>query len=143
VVGGAQGPPPARIVLLPDGKQTIPNEDLSGPRGAFTAARDAADSGVPISAISFGTSYGVVDINGTPVRVPAADDAMRQIAQLSNGEFYDAESLDDLSKVYVDLAEQIGYETEHKVARMPWLVAGTVTALIASGGALVIGQRLP
>ncbi len=143
VVGGAQGPPPARIVLLTDGKQTIPNEDLSGPRGAYTAARAAADSGVPISAISFGTSYGVVDINGTPVRVPAKDDAMQQVAELSGGEFYDAESLDDLSRVYLNLAEQIGYETKRTDARMPWLVAGTLTALIASAGAVVIGQRLP
>ncbi|MQA16712.1 MAG: VWA domain-containing protein [Pseudonocardiaceae bacterium] len=143
IVGGAKGPPPARVVLLTDGKQTIPNEDLAGPRGAYTAAEAAADRSVPISAISFGTEYGVVDITGREVRVPAQDDAMKTVAQLSGGEFYDAESLDDLSEIYVDLAEQIGYETKRTDARMPWLVAGTITAIIAAAGALAIGQRLP
>src|SRR3712207_6868623 len=50
--------PPARIVLLTDGKQTVPTDDGNDPRGAFTAARAAARAGVPISAISFGTQYG-------------------------------------------------------------------------------------
>ena len=61
VLGGAEEPPPARIVLLSDGKQTVP-ESPDDPRGGYTAAREAKNQGVPISTISFGTSYGTVDI---------------------------------------------------------------------------------
>lgn len=143
VVADAQGPPPARVVLLTDGKQTVPTENGDDPRGAFTAARTAADADIPISTISFGTDYGQVEINGRAVAVPADDESMRQIAELSGGEFYDAGSADQLGEVYATLGEQIGYETERTDASRPWLLAGTVTAILAAVGALLIGQRLP
>ena len=57
VMGGGDGPPPARIVLESDGAETVPR-DPDAPRGAFTAARAARDQGVEISTISFGTPDG-------------------------------------------------------------------------------------
>lgn len=54
VIGGGDKPPPARIVLFSDGKETMPTNP-DNPKGAFTAARTAKDQGVPISTISFGT----------------------------------------------------------------------------------------
>lgn len=143
VVGGPKGTPPARIVLLTDGKQTVPTPDPTGPQGAFTAAHAAAEAGIPISTISFGTPYGSVEINGQRIRVPAEDDAMRRIAQISGGEFYDAGSAERLDEVYEDLREQIGYEIKRTDASQPWLVAGTVLAILAAAGALALGQRLP
>src|ERR1700694_5316589 len=70
VIGGGDSPPPARIVLFSDGKETVPSNP-DNPKGAYTAARTAKDQGVPISTISFGTPYGYVDINrqGPPVPV--------------------------------------------------------------------------
>jgi len=143
IVSDAQGPPPARIVLLTDGKQTVPTDDGNDPRGAFTAARAAARAAVPISAISFGTQYGSVEINGTTQRVEVDDKAVQEIADLSDGEFYDAKSAGELSEVYDSLSEQIGYETRRGDASKPWLITGTITALLAAAGALAIGQRLP
>lgn len=143
IVGDAQGPPPARIVLLTDGKQTVPTPGPDDPRGAFTAARAAADAKIPISTISFGTDYGQVEIQGDAVPVPADDESMRRIADLSGGEYYDAASAGELSEVYDNLAEQIGYEIKRADASKPWLIAGTGTALLAAATALVIGQRLP
>ena len=52
VIGGGDEPPPARIVLFSDGKETVPSNP-DNPKGAFTAARTAKDQGVPISTISF------------------------------------------------------------------------------------------
>jgi Ca-activated chloride channel family protein len=143
IVSDAQGPPPARIVLLTDGKQTVPTDDGNDPRGALTAARAAARAAVPISAISFGTQYGSVEINGTTQRVEVDDKAVQEIADLSDGEFYDAKSAGELSEVYDSLSEQIGYETRRGDASKPWLITGTITALLAAAGALAIGQRLP
>ncbi|MGE3257897.1 VWA domain-containing protein, partial [Pseudonocardia sp.] len=77
----AEGPPPARIVLMTDGKQTVPGPDGENEsRGAFTAARKAADADIPVSTISFGTDYGSIEIDGEPVPVPADDTSMRVIA---------------------------------------------------------------
>ena len=143
VVADAQGPPPARIVLLSDGKQTVPTPDPDDSRGSFSAARTAAEAKVPISTISFGTEYGRVEINGAWQDVRADDESMRRIAELSGGEFYDADSAGQLSEVYDTLGEQIGYETKRTDASKPWLIAGTIAALLAAAGALAIGQRLP
>lgn len=143
VVGGAEGAPPARIVLMTDGKQTVPTDDGDDPRGAFTAARTARDAKIPVSTISFGTIDGEVSIDGKSQSVPVDDESMRQIAELSGGEFYKAATADQLHKVYDTLGEQIGYETKDADASRPWLILGTLAALVAAGGALVISQRMP
>lgn len=143
VISGAQGAPPARVVLMTDGKQTVPTDDGDDPRGAFTAARAAKDQEIPVSTISFGTGTGEVMIDGKPQSVPVDDESMQEIARLSGGEFYKAATADQLHRVYDTLGEQIGYETKDADASKPWLMLGTLAALIAAGSALVIGQRLP
>jgi Ca-activated chloride channel family protein len=79
---GGEGRPPARIMLLSDGKQTVP-ERPNDPRGSFTAAAMAKTKGVPVSTISFGTAHGTVDIGGQPVLVPVDEPSMKQIAAVS------------------------------------------------------------
>ena len=143
VLGGDPGEQvPARIVLLSDGKQTVP-EFPDDPRGSFTAATTAEGAGVPVSTISFGTTSGRVTISGRTTPVPVDDSSMRRISQLAGGDFYTASSLDDLSAVYDTLAEQIGFETTYGDASKPWLVAGTLLALLAAAGSLALSQRLP
>ncbi len=142
IVGDAQGPPPARVVLLTDGKQTIP-PDQNDERGAFTAARAAAEAKVPISTISFGTEYGAVDIQGERIPVKVDDESMREIARLSGGEFYNAATAGELDEVYSTLSEQIGYEIKRKDVSKPWYALGTITVMAAVGVALGFGQRLP
>jgi len=47
LAGAAEGPPPARIVLMSDGKQTLPGpEGENEPRGSFTAAHKAGKPAV-------------------------------------------------------------------------------------------------
>ncbi|WP_394620853.1 VWA domain-containing protein [Lentzea sp. JNUCC 0626] len=137
VVGGAEGPPPARIVLMTDGKETV------GTRKAFDAAEDAKKAGTPISTISFGTEDGVVDIEGRQQSVPVDDDSMKEIAKISGGEFFKAASAEELRRVYDTLGEQIGYEKKQADASKPWLLLGTLTAMFAAAAALLFGQRLP
>ncbi|HUQ56126.1 VWA domain-containing protein [Lentzea sp.] len=137
VVGGAEGPPPARIVLMTDGKETV------GTRKAFDAAEDAKKAAIPISTISFGTEEGVVDIEGRQQSVPVDDDSMKEIAKISGGEFFKAASAEELRRVYDTLGEQIGYEKKQADASKPWLLLGTITTMIAAAAALLLGQRLP
>ncbi|MFJ9786969.1 VWA domain-containing protein [Amycolatopsis sp. NPDC101161] len=142
VVGGADGPPPARIVLMSDGKQTVP-EDLYAARGGYTAAQAAKQAGVPISSISFGTTHGSVDIDGKAQPVSVDDESLREIARLSGGEFYKAASAEELKKVYADLGEQIGYELKDADASKPWVVVGTLFLMLGAAASLFFGQRLP
>lgn len=143
VTGGASGPPPARIVLMADGKQTVPTTDMNDPRGAYTAAREAKKAKVPISTISFGTEQGTVDIGGRTFNVEVDDEAMSRIAEISGGDFYKAATGEELKQVYDDLGEQIGYEIKKADASRPWMALGTLMLLGAAGASLLIGQRLP
>ncbi|MDV7084197.1 VWA domain-containing protein [Rhodococcus opacus] len=142
VLGGSDQAPPARIVLLSDGKQTVP-ENPDDPRGGFTAARQAKDKDVPISTISFGTSYGKVEIEDERIPVPVDDPSLREIANLSGGSFFTASSLEELREVYDTLEEQIGFETTRGDASRPWLVLGVLSATAGLILALVLRQRLP
>jgi Ca-activated chloride channel family protein len=142
VVGGADGPPPARVVLMSDGKQTVP-EDLYAARGGYTAAQAAKQAGVPISSISFGTTHGSVDIDGKAQPVSVDDESLREIARLSGGDFYKAASAEELKKVYADLGEQIGYELKDADASKPWVVVGTLILMMGAAASLFFGQRLP
>ncbi|OBJ81760.1 hypothetical protein A9W97_25210, partial [Mycobacterium gordonae] len=71
VMGGGEGPPPARIVLESDGAENVPL-DPNAPQGAFTAARAAKGQGVQISTISFGTKGGEIEMDGQRVAVPVS-----------------------------------------------------------------------
>ena len=101
MIGGGDTPPPARIVLFSDGKETVPSNP-DNPKGAFTAARTAKDQGVPISTISFGTQNGSVEVNDERVPVPVDDEMMKKIAELSGGDSYTASNIEELNKVYAD-----------------------------------------
>ncbi|MBJ7386434.1 MAG: VWA domain-containing protein, partial [Mycolicibacterium sp.] len=84
VIGGGEDAPPARVVLMSDGKETVPSNP-DNPKGAYTAARTAKDQGVPVSTVSFGTPYGFVEINGQRQPVPVDDEMLKKIADLSGG----------------------------------------------------------
>ena len=142
VIGGGDTPPPARIVLFSDGKETMPTNP-DNPKGAFTAARTAKDQGVPISTISFGTPYGFVEINDQRQPVPVDDTTMKKVAELSGGNWYNAASLAELKAVYASLQQQIGYETIKGDASTSWLRLGALVLALAALAALLINRRLP
>ena len=142
VIGGGDKPPPARIVLFSDGKETMPTNP-DNPKGAFTAARTTKDQGVPISTISFGTPYGFVEINGQRQPVPVDDSTMKRVAELSGGSWYNAGTLAELKAVYASLQEQIGYETIKGDASAGWLRLGAMVLAVAALAALLINRRLP
>jgi Ca-activated chloride channel family protein len=142
VIGGGDTPPPARIVLLSDGKETVPSNP-DNPKGAFTAARTAKDQGVPVSTISFGTAYGYVEINEQRQPVPVDDDSLKKIADLSGGSAYTASSLQQLKEVYGTLQDQIGFETIRGEASTGWLRLGAFVLALAGFTALLLNRRLP
>ena len=145
VAGTSEGPPPARIVLMSDGKQTVPGPDGENePRGAFTAARAAAEARIPVSTISFGTTYGTIELEpGERTSVAVDDASMKEIARLSGGQFFSAASESELRQVYAELGEQIGYEIRRVDVSKPWLAAGTLLLVAGIGSGLALGRRFP
>jgi Ca-activated chloride channel family protein len=142
VMGGGDEPPPARIVLMSDGKETVPSNP-ENPKGAYTAARTAKDQGVPISTVSFGTPYGTVTINDQQQPVPVDSEMLKKIAELSGGNAYTASSLEQLKEVFTTLQQQIGYETTKGEASAGWLRLGALVLAFAALAALLLNRRLP
>jgi Ca-activated chloride channel family protein len=142
-VAGGDTPPPARIVLLSDGKENKPSDPSDPHDGAFTAARLAKDQGVPISTITFGTPSGEIEMAGARVAVPVAADQMKTIARLSGGQSYTASNLSELNKDYDSIQNEIGYRTVPGPGSAGWLRLGVITAMIAAALALLINRRLP
>ncbi|MBJ7399445.1 VWA domain-containing protein [Mycolicibacterium sp.] len=142
VIGGGDGPPPARIVLMSDGKETVPSNP-DNPKGAFTAARTAKDQGVPISTVTFGTPYGYVEINDQRQPVPVDDETLKKIAELSDGNAYNASSLEQLKEVFAKLQDQIGYETVKGDASVGWLRLGSLLLALSALAAVLLNRRLP
>ena len=91
------------------------------PRGAFTAARKAAEAEVPVSTISFGTDYGTIEHRRPPVSVAVDDDADAPDRRALRRPLLHRGQRDELRQVYADLGEQIGYEVRKVDTSRPWL----------------------
>lgn len=142
VIGGGDTPPPARIVLLSDGKENQP-ADPNAPKGAFTAARSAKDQGVPISTISFGTPNGHIELDGADLAVPVEDETLKKVAALSGGTLYSASDVDQLKNVYATLQAQFGFEVVRGDASTGWFRLAAMVLVASALAALLINRRLP
>jgi Ca-activated chloride channel family protein len=131
----SQDLPPARIVLLSDGYNTVGRDDTQAIDAATTAK-------VPVSTIAFGTDYGTLDLNGETVPVPVDRATLKKIASETGGSYSQAASAAELEKVYADLGSQIGYTTEpHDIS--PWFVrTGVFLAFLGAVLSLLWTQRL-
>ena len=135
-ISGGDGPAPARIVMMTDGKRTVGRTEVD-------AAKAAAAAKVPVSMIAFGTDHGTIDYQGSVIPVPLDTSSMQQIAQISGGDFHTAASAAELKSVYSQLGEQIGYEIKKQDVSRPWMIAGTLLVMLGAAGALVLGGRIP
>jgi Ca-activated chloride channel family protein len=142
VLSSNANPPPARIVLLSDGKENKPGNP-NNPRGAYTAARTAKDRGVPISTISFGTNNGYVEVEKQRLHVPVDPEMLQHIAQMSGGQSYKATNVDQLNRSYTAVQDQVGYQTVPGPDSAGWLRLAVICATIAVLVALVVNRRLP
>ena len=133
---GANGAPPARIVLLSDGYRT------SG-RSVEDAAAAAEAANVPVSTIAFGTDTGVVDIRGQLQRVPVDRLSLQQLAEKTKGYFYEAASVSELKQVYEDMGSSIGHRVQPREVTQWYAGVALLLGLIAGGMSLLWTSRLP
>ncbi len=133
---GAQGAPPARIVLLSDGYRT------SG-RSVEDAAAAALAANVPVSNIAFGTDTGVVDIRGQLQRVPVDRLSLQQMAETTKGYFYEAASVTELKQVYEDMGSSIGFRVEPREVTQWYAGVALLLGLVSAGMSLLWTSPLP
>jgi Ca-activated chloride channel homolog len=127
---GAESPErlPAALLLLSDGAST------SGMVQPLDAARVAHDLGIPVYTIALGTPDGTVTILGRRISVPPDERTLRQIAEITGGQFFNAPTARDLQAVYRDIGSRIGYVYEPREVTATFAGAGAI--LLAAGGAL-------
>ncbi|GAA2646067.1 VWA domain-containing protein [Paractinoplanes durhamensis] len=133
---GANGAPPARIVLLSDGYRT------SG-RSTEDAATAAEAANVPVSTIAFGTDTGVVNIQGENKLVPVDRQSLQQLAESTEGYYYEAASLGELKKVYEDMGSSIGHRVESREVTQWYAGVALLFGLVAAALSLLWTSRLP
>ncbi|MGH9225670.1 MAG: VWA domain-containing protein [Acidimicrobiales bacterium] len=133
---GGQAPPPARIVLLSDGETTTGRSNVD-------AARAAADARIQVYTIAFGTDEGFVEREGRRMEVPVNEGALREIADLTGGQAYEAGSAKQLNHVYDDIGHSVGYVTERREVTAAFAGIGLLAGLAAAAGAVGWFSRLP
>ena len=94
---------PGVLVVLSDGETTVgrPTED---------GARVAAEAGVPVYTIAFGTEQGeIVDpASGEVVPVPVRPADLASVAETTGGEAFEARTGDELAAAYDQIAASLG-----------------------------------
>lgn len=133
---------PAAIVLMSDGAPTVPEGDLSPQEAADAAAAEAKAASVPINTIAFGTSGGVVTVQGQDVAVPYDPQSMNRIANESGGHFFEAESGDQLASIYDQIRRDVAYVTQTRELTAAFAGGALLLAVLAAGGALLWTQKL-
>lgn len=123
---------PSAIILLSDGKSvrgTPPTQ----------AARRAKELKVPIYTVTLGTATGTIEVkrkDGSSVTRPVPPDPFEssEVARISGGRAYTADTAKDLSAVYEQLGSRIGYRDEQREITAAF--SGGALVLLAAGGLL-------
>jgi Ca-activated chloride channel family protein len=111
----------AGIILLSDGE----NNENPDP---MVAAQAAADQGVRIYTVGIGSPAGTtVNINGFSIHTQLDESTLQGIANLTGGKYYDAQSAQDLLKIYDSLRSVVVVKPEKT----------ELTSLFAGGGILL------
>jgi Ca-activated chloride channel homolog len=130
---GDEAAPPRSVLLISDGARD------GGALAPQDAARRAKQLKVPVYTVLIGTPDGVVE-ETLPggfrqiIRVPTSPDTLRQIAELSGGEFFTATDAEGLERVHDELGSRLG--TRDELREVGDWFAGGAAALLRAGGAL-------
>ena len=135
------GRSPVAILLLSDGFQT------AGMLSPLQGAQAARRLGIPVYTIALGTPNGVLelDFEGYRRRIPVPPDraTLRQIAEASGGEYFDAPSARALQAAYEKLGSLLSREPEELEATFALLGAGAALLLAAGVLSALWSSRLP
>lgn len=116
----------AVIILLSDGRTNAGVDPLD-------AARMAADRGIRVFTVGFGTSDGsVVDFGGGMMRTQLDEETLKAIAELTGGRYFHATTEEDLKEAYKSLTTQFVAETKRtEITAAAAAIAGLLLFLAA------------
>jgi Ca-activated chloride channel family protein len=117
----------AVIILLTDGQTNAGYDPIE-------AARMAADYGVKVYTVGFGTTKGnIVGFGGFQMRAQLDEDALKKIADMTRGRYFHAASAEDLKAVYSVLSKQLIMETKDMEITSFFAAAAAVLMLVSGG----------
>jgi Ca-activated chloride channel family protein len=146
----AKGPPPkegdkpvppgsyesAAIILLTDGQAT------TGP-DPIESAKMAAEHGVRIYTVGVGTVQGeVIGWEGWSMRVRLDEDTLKQIANVTRGEYFYAGTATDLKKIYKGMRSRMVLKKQQTEVTALFVAAAAVFVLLGAGLSLAWFNRL-
>lgn len=116
----------AAIILLTDGQST------TGP-DPVVSAELASERGIPVYTVGIGTPDGfIIGSEGWSMRVRLDEDALKSIAEVTDGEYFFAGTADELKKVYEALNAKLVFEKrETEIAALFAGLAAALTVLAA------------
>lgn len=119
---------PRVIVLLTDGEDTTGSDPLE-------AAQIAIEQGVRVYTVGIGGAGGAtLEIDGFNVFTRLDENVLKDIAQLAEGEYYNAEDSDDLRSVYQNLDPQFVVRPERM--EITSILGGVSMLALLLGGAI-------
>ena len=119
---------PAVIVLLTDGENTAPPDPLE-------AAQMAIEQGVRIHTVGIGSRTGTtVEIDGFNVFTLLNEDTLKEIAMLTEGEYFSADDTDSLRKIYENL--DLRFEVKTEKTEITSILGGVSMLVLLIGGLL-------
>ncbi len=125
------------IVLLTDGENNTSPDPLA-------AAQTAADQGVRIYTVGIGSAAGsILHIEGLTIRSRLNEDLLRQIAQITDGSYYNATTAQDLQAIYHNLDPQLVIKPEKTEVTSLFAGIGILVLLIGAVLSLIWFSRLP
>ena len=117
----------AAIILLTDGRRT------TGP-DPMDAARMAADRGVRVYTVGFGTAEGgLAGYEGMSIYMRFDEETLRGIAEITNGEFFYANTGHDLRKIYERLNSKFVLEKKETEITSITTALAAVLVMVAAG----------
>jgi Ca-activated chloride channel family protein len=137
--GGDAKHPPSAIVLLSDGSANAGADPVS-------VARASARDHIPIYTVALGTPNGVLqtpDPYQPSVPVPPDPALMQQIARVSGGRAFNAQTANELSSIYTKLGSRLGSTTTRSDITAMFAAGGLVLVLLAALGSARLSGRLP
>jgi len=129
-------PAPAVIVLISDG------ESNQG-RNSAQAAADAKTMQVPVFTIAYGTPNGYIVDHGQKNPVPVNKEELRNIANISGGKAYSADSLSQLKEVYSGISRSVGYVKQESEITEQFVGYAAIFGVVALLGVMSLAARWP
>jgi Ca-activated chloride channel family protein len=125
------------IILLTDGENTVSPDPLE-------AAQNAVDRGVRVYTVGVGSPEGaVLEVEGFTVHTQLDEAMLEQIANITGGAYFSAQSEEELQDVYQDIELQLVVKPDK--TEITSLFAGISILIFLIGGAfsLLWFSRVP